>query len=332
MSMVDSASGAAQAPAIQAGLVSVIMPAYNAVATIRQSIESVLAQSYPHIELIVVDDGSTDHTAELIKAYAPRVIYLHQANSGSCAAPRNTGLRECRGEFVAFLDSDDLWAPEHIAGQVDLLARHPEVGLVFSDYRNFDASGPGEKSHFSNCAHLSALLAGQREIVLDDPLFMLAEANFGIASSFLMRAELLNEVPGFDQELKACEDFHFYYRVARFTKVAVINEVGLLRRFHAENMSRDGLRMARAGLVACGNLLASERHPGARRELRRLMREDWHGLGRVDANQRRCFSAMVKYMRGLGVGRDLPALRETAIGVLRALAIFAHLHAARDQS
>lgn len=314
------------------GLVSVIMPAYNAAATIEESIESVLAQSYPHIELIIVDDGSTDRTAELIKGYAPRVTYVYQANSGLGSAPRNTGLRRCHGEFVAFLDSDDLWTPRHIARQVDLLARHPDVGLVFSDYRNFDASGLCAATHFSSCSRLAALLVDRREIVLDDQLLILAEANFGIASNFTLRSHLLSVVPGFDEQLRGCEDFDFYYRVARHTGVAAINQVGLLRRIHSQNISRDGVRMARAALVACGKLLESETHPGARRELRRLMREDWHGLGRADANERRCFSAAMKYLRGLVVGRDGAALRETAVGILRAVAIATRLHASRDRS
>lgn len=319
-------------PPVVEGLVSVIMPAYNAATTISESIESVLAQSYRNIEFIVVDDGSIDSTAQLVKGYAPRVSYMHQANSGSCASPRNAGLRVCRGEFVSFLDADDLWSSCHVARQVDLLVRYPMVGLVFSDYRNFDAFGPSEQTHFSTCTRLSAMLLHKEEIVFDDPLFMLAEANFGIASNFMVRSQLLDDVPGFDEELRACEDWHFYYRIARHTRVAVINEVGLMRRIHTHNITRDSVRMAIASLVACGKLFETESHPDARRELRRLMRECWHDLGRAEANQRHLFAAMAKYLRGLSVGRDAAAIRETAKGILRAVAISTRLHAPRDES
>jgi len=105
-------------------LVSVIIPAYNATAFLGETLDSVLAQTYPNLEIIVVDDGSTDDTPDLLGSYGDRIRVLRQANSGQATA-RNHGAREAHGELLAFLDSDDLWDPDKIARQVELLDRFP---------------------------------------------------------------------------------------------------------------------------------------------------------------------------------------------------------------
>jgi glycosyltransferase involved in cell wall biosynthesis len=121
-------------------LVSVIIPAYNAAAFLRETLDSALAQSYPNLEIIVVDDGSTDTTPQLLETYADRIRVLHQANAGQAAA-RNHGARESHGELLAFLDSDDLWDADKIARQVELLNRFPEALAVYCDHRAIDAEG-----------------------------------------------------------------------------------------------------------------------------------------------------------------------------------------------
>ena len=120
----------------QDDMVSVIMPAYNSEEYIRESIESVLVQTYSNWELLIVDDGSTDKTASIVQEYKDiRIHYLHQSNCGVAAA-RNHGIREARGRYVAFLDSDDLWLPEKLARQLQFMK---EQNIVFSYtwYRQF---------------------------------------------------------------------------------------------------------------------------------------------------------------------------------------------------
>jgi len=114
------------------GLVSVVIPAYNSERFVDEAIESVLRQSHQRIEVIVVDDGSTDGTAARVRAYGDRVRYFHQANAGAGTA-RNRGLALATGDYIAFLDDDDVWQPEKLEVQLEIAARNPESGLVACD-------------------------------------------------------------------------------------------------------------------------------------------------------------------------------------------------------
>jgi GT2 family glycosyltransferase len=122
------------------GLVSVVIPTFNRAGIVTRAIESALSQTYGDIEVIVVDDGSSDDTRDIVASYESRVRYLYQKNAGVSAA-RNTALRNARGEFVAFLDSDDVWRPWRIESQVAALTRHPEAGLAWTDMTAVDDSG-----------------------------------------------------------------------------------------------------------------------------------------------------------------------------------------------
>src|SRR5918996_6152320 len=105
--------------------VSVIIPAFNAERYLRQTLESVFAQTYPDVEVIVVDDGSRDGTAEIAQSCGDRVRYHYQDNSGGCGKPRNEGMKIATGDLFVFLDSDDILAPHRIAREVELMRRHP---------------------------------------------------------------------------------------------------------------------------------------------------------------------------------------------------------------
>jgi len=118
-------------------LVSVVIPAYNAGRFIAETIDSVLAQTHARREIVVVDDGSTDDTAERLRPYAGRIRCLRIAH-GEAGAARNAGLREATGDFIAFLDADDLWLPDALAVQLDVAARHPESGMIVCDGVQFD--------------------------------------------------------------------------------------------------------------------------------------------------------------------------------------------------
>lgn len=125
----------------QSPLVSVVMPLYNSAATVRESLESILAQTYSNLEILVVDDGSTDEGVALCRSYDdPRIRIVQQQNRGLAGA-RNTGIRVSSGAIVAFLDSDDLWLPEKVAMHVNHLQSHPEVGVSYSRSAFIDAAG-----------------------------------------------------------------------------------------------------------------------------------------------------------------------------------------------
>jgi len=119
--------------------VSVVIPAFNRAWIIREALQSVFAQTFQDFEALVIDDGSTDNTAQVIARFDdPRLRYVrHEVNRG-CSGAYNTGIREARGEYISFLDSDDLWNPEKLAKDVDFLARHSEADAVFTDVEKED--------------------------------------------------------------------------------------------------------------------------------------------------------------------------------------------------
>jgi len=120
-------------------LVSVVIPVYNGERFLRESLESVVAQTFQDYEIVCVDDGSTDGSCALLKQYGARVRVIQQANAGQSAA-RNVGVRQATGGFVAFLDQDDRWYPSKLAQQVTVLSAEPDVAMVHCNYDRMDTS------------------------------------------------------------------------------------------------------------------------------------------------------------------------------------------------
>ena len=120
--------------------VSVVVPAYNSVAYTVETVESVLGQTYSDLELIVVDDGSTDHTREALRPYFDRIQYVYQENEGACRA-RNLGITLSKGEYVACLDCDDLWLPNKLEQSISVLEANPGAAFVFTACYTIDPDG-----------------------------------------------------------------------------------------------------------------------------------------------------------------------------------------------
>lgn len=186
-------------------LVSVVIPAWNAEKWIAETLNSVQNQTWARLEVIVVDDGSTDRTASIVQNSFPEVRYLHQPNAGQGAA-RNLGVRAAKGEFIAFLDSDDLWLPEKIESQLRLIAHSPNVSLVFCDYESFGETpnlpgfqrGPVLRTLPANPADAAGNIVQQAALLLPliDDMFC------QIPSCWLLRRELFEQVGGYDETLR----------------------------------------------------------------------------------------------------------------------------------
>lgn len=275
-------------------LVSVVIPAFNAHDFIGETLDSILSQTYKNIEIIVVDDGSTDNTPEIVQGYGAKVHYYHQLNSGGCAVPRNTGIKHSSGKYLCFIDADDIMVPDRIACQVDFMERHPLVGLVFCDYLNFNRDGHYAISHFQTCPHLRSQLKEREELVFEKACADLMKENFGIAGSFMFRKTLLALEAGFEPTLKSCEDFHFYFRLSRHAPVGIINKVGLMRRLHENNMSGHSTRMFTEG-IRCRSLLRDSEIESGIRALLDGYIADCHGaLARYHADHGEYIQALKK--------------------------------------
>jgi glycosyltransferase involved in cell wall biosynthesis len=197
-------------------LVSVIVPAFQAEAFIGEALESALAQDCAGVEVIVVDDGSTDGTAALASSYPVRLA--RQSNSGPAAA-RNAGLGLARGEFMTILDADDVWPSDRLTRQVDHLRAHPELGIVLGLTEIFLTPGQERPAHWP-VAHAGRPIPA-------------------VAGSMLARASVFERVGGFDEQLRQCEDIDWLARVKDAgIQAGSIDHVVLRYRIHATNTSR----------------------------------------------------------------------------------------------
>ncbi|MCC6456207.1 MAG: glycosyltransferase family 2 protein [Caldilineaceae bacterium] len=229
----------------QPGLVTVMMPAYNAAPYIGQAIESVLAQRYAAWELIIVNDGSTDQTAEIAAAYVdPRIRLVHQANGGESVA-RNRALELARGEFVAFLDADDLFLPHHLAATVAYLQHTPSVDGVYTDGHYCDSEGSPTE-----------LLSSQRRGPFQGWLFeelVLASDVFGPPTCVVLRQEAIAQRQlRFDPAIVIGPDWDFFTRCAEATRFGYLDQRTCLYRVHQTNITlRTTLHKRADSLAQC---------------------------------------------------------------------------------
>lgn len=230
------------------GLVSTIIPTYNRAYCVTRAIDSVLAQDYGDVEVLVVDDGSTDNTSAVISqryGAEPRVRYLPQPNGGVATA-RNAGIRHARGEFLALCDSDDYWHPWKLGAQIAALSRFPDVGLVWTEMEAVDPTG-----RIVDARHLKTMYAGYRHFTEDElfadryPMRTLAphqagpldQATFSVGNVFtqmlvgglaptstcVLRRERVEKVGFFNTSIHIVEDLEFLLRTAREGAVGYID-------------------------------------------------------------------------------------------------------------
>jgi glycosyltransferase involved in cell wall biosynthesis len=202
------------------GLVSVVIPVYNGEDFLADAIASIVEQDYRPLEVIVVDDGSTDLTAGIAQRF-PEVRYVYQPNQGHGSA-KNTGIEKSRGEFLAFLDADDWWAPNKVKVQAEFLQAHPGVGYVLSHMKMILESGVQAPSWVK-------------------PEFLRQPVPAYIPSSFMVRRTILNQVGVFDPGYTAGNDSDWFFRAQDAgIQRALLPDVLLFRRIHEKNES--GLR------------------------------------------------------------------------------------------
>jgi glycosyltransferase involved in cell wall biosynthesis len=208
-------------------LVSVIIPSYNYAKFVPDAVESVLAQTYSTLEVIVVDDGSTDDTQEVLKnRFGDRIRILYQENKGLPAA-RNTGIRNATGEFVALLDADDWWLPTKLEKQMAVMEREPAVGVVYCGSLRVNLETGS--SYETPC----------RPDVRGDVRQKLLYSNCvaGSASAALIRRELFDKAGLFDETLKSAEDWDMWIRLSRHTHFDFVPELLIRYRLHNCQMS-----------------------------------------------------------------------------------------------
>ncbi|NSW52307.1 MAG: glycosyltransferase [Anaerolineae bacterium] len=181
--------------------VSVIIPVYNQAEYLGPAIESVLTQSFPAHEIVVINDGSTDHSSEVAAKYHDRIRYISQANQGLAGA-RNTGIEASHGDWIAFLDSDDAWLPDYLESMVAFAGQNPQAVVFYCAAQCMDRDGNGLPQVVG---YRSVESAGMYEVLL--------RTNFIIPSTVLARRESLQAAGSFDRNLRSCEDWDLWLNI-----------------------------------------------------------------------------------------------------------------------
>lgn len=224
--------------------ISVVVPSYNRAHCLPRSLDSVIRQTLHPLEIIVIDDGSEDETRHLVSRNYPSVIYRYQDNTGVSGA-RNTGVRLSRGNWIAFLDSDDEWLPEKLARQVKAITENPEFQLCHTNeiwIRHGTRVNPMNKHEkcggqiFEKCLPACAISP----------------------SSVILSKALFDEVGGFDETLPACEDYDLWLKICSCHPVLYLEDL-LLKKYggHQDQLSRKYWGMDRFRVQALENILAS---------------------------------------------------------------------------
>ncbi len=241
-----------------AAIVGVVVPMYNAEHTIAATLDSICRQTHHPLDIVVVDDGSTDGSAAIVagwRARDNRVRLIHQPNAGVAAA-RNAGAAATAAPYLAFVDADDLWAPDKVASQLALLeSTGPEVGLVYCWFASIAADD-------------RVVSFGPQALEEGPVLESLLAANWiGTGSSLMMRRAAFDAVGGFDPGLRAAgaqgaEDIQLCFQVAERAEFRVVPRYLVGYRFSPNGMSRQALRMFRSLEIVLGRM--AERHPDHR--------------------------------------------------------------------
>lgn len=224
-------------PSMPRPLVSVVIPAYNAERYLGEAIESVLAQTYAPVETIVVDDGSSDRTAEVAAIYG-EVTVIAQENSGPSAA-RNRGFAAAAGEIVAFHDSDDTMTPDKLEVQVGHLLDNPGVGCVLAEGELLVEEG-AELPFWVEGSKVPTVMPPHPPELADEPIVH--------PMTMVLRREVFERIGDFDESMRAAEDFDWMLRASEDgVEIARLTDVLLRRRVHAASLTQDAVA-ARAGL------------------------------------------------------------------------------------
>jgi glycosyltransferase involved in cell wall biosynthesis len=223
---------------IMKSTISVVIPVYNGEAFISHAITSVLNQSVQAFEVIVINDGSQDGTAEILAAFGDSIKLISIPNGGVSNA-RNTGIKASTGEFIAFLDADDIWYKDKLKRQLEIFERYPDVGFCCCDYEFVDTKSNLTINHF-------AKFKDTADIIFDTPLPLpldaLVHRNFvGTCSNVILKKAVLDKVGIFNINYLQAEDYDLWLRCALVTKFVLLSTVLLEKKSHDSNLTNNFL-------------------------------------------------------------------------------------------
>jgi glycosyltransferase involved in cell wall biosynthesis len=315
--------------------ISVVIPAYNAESTLRDTLESVRSQTLAPAEVVVIDDGSADATARIARGFG--AIVISQENRGLPAA-RNAGIMKASQPWIALLDADDLWHPDKIARQWEALQSCGQIGMVTCDTLQFQ-SDTGEVTVPSLLAlpemrygavaktRVSASVACFPEIIES----FHQVGMFMQPSSVIVRRDLLVQVGMFDEALKSSEDVECFLRVLKLTGLVVVEAPLLHYRLHANNMSKNEVRMLQSYIEVAERVLANPDSyaVGTAAAVSKALPHRMLLLSRLLLREGRTREARQHLLRSLHLRKSATAISLLGVSLLPRIAIVAAIHVRR---
>jgi glycosyltransferase involved in cell wall biosynthesis len=306
--------------------VSVVIPVYNAERYLEASVRSALASDLSELEIVIVDDGSTDRSAEIIREIAdPRIVLIQTHASGGPARPRNIGIAHARAPYVALLDADDLIKPDKLSSAATALDRHPEAGFAFADFEKIDGDGrilqssvimqiPTFRELVSESGEDSWRLIPRSELERG-----LLGTNFIGTSGVILRKSVLSDIGVFDESLVYCEDRDLWFRLAHSCSALYREQIGHSYRVAPGSLTyKPTLRTARDRITVIRRERARRKTGRERRHLDRLIAEN---LATIGYEHRRChkrFRSAVSFLQAFVTHPDIRWMR-ALVGSLASL-------------
>ncbi len=300
--------------------ISVVIPTYNKADILPMAIESVLAQTHKNVEILIVDDGSTDNTEDVVTRYDSHVEYIRMnSNGGGPARPRNVGLRAASGDYIAFLDSDDLMLPAKLSEQADFLNAYRDMPLVFSDFRTYRTADDDEPNFLADHTDFQAM----PKIPLRNNWYRVTSSlayetlipdTYIRPSSVMFRKSVVDDVGYFDETLSYSDDIDFFFRVARRFDIGFINSPLHIRQLNT------GKAVSRANILENRLRVYSKQRnipksPKATRDLDFYLSKVLFSLGYVQRKRGERARALGYYLRSW---RMNPLNARIVISMLRA--------------
>lgn len=267
--------------------ISVIIPTYNAAAYIGDCIDSVIQQKCPSLEIIVVDDCSTDNTRDIVTAYDPNVVRYHclPENFGGPARPRNVGIGLARGEYLVMLDSDDMLANDSIKLRVEALKKDPALGFVFCDGIRFSTeSGDYSDTFLSQHDYFNEMLPVKQPDIANkvtalDAYRALAKGDYILPSGLAMPKAVFSTVGHYDETVKNGQDLDMSLRITEKHPIAYIDSIGFKQRVHEGSISKKGSQLAHNRIRLLEKHLANSDDKIASKAFRKRLAENYFGIG-----------------------------------------------------
>lgn len=299
-------------------LISVVIPTYNRSAFITLAIDSVMNQTFTNYEIIVVDDGSTDGTKDIVKKYGDRIRYLYQGNSGVSAA-RNCGIHAAQGEWVAFLDSDDEWLPSYLGKHSELLVQYPSI--VGSVMNSVAEALDGQKTDSFEERKLYQLLQGRGDMLVPHPFRVVTDHHVTTLQSCAFRRDVLLSTRLFDEDITIAEDWDIVAQMAikgSFALCAEIHARVIRRQEEVVNLSsqfvQHGIRTRLAWARVFNRFLHGEDLSAEERmALRRKFASNQRALGNLQRRAGAIYDARKTYQHAWSLDQSLKSLGRLAL-------------------